>query len=92
MGTFQPPSLINITGNLPSYGYASGDELSVPYTTRSVVEIKRTFKYITHQPRACFKKCLYCCLLLVHIAFLPEPAYKGPDYVTYFRGPNFEVI
>ena len=26
----------------------------------------------------------------VHIAFLPEPSYKGPDNVTYFRG-NLDV-
>ena len=27
----------------------------------------------------------------VHLAFLPEPAYRGPDNITYFRGPNLEV-
>eukprot|EP00914_Ancora_sagittata_P029927 GHVO01059431.1.p1 GENE.GHVO01059431.1~~GHVO01059431.1.p1 ORF type:complete len:209 (+),score=12.19 GHVO01059431.1:93-629(+) len=32
----------------------------------------------------------YVLLCLLHIAFLPEPSYKGPDYITYFRGPNLE--
>ena len=28
--------------------------------------------------------------IAVHIVFLPEPVYKGPEYVTFFRGPNLE--
>jgi thiol-disulfide isomerase/thioredoxin len=37
---------------------------------------------------------LYCTLFVVlcllHLAFIPEPVYKGPDFVTFFRGPNLE--
>merc|ERR1712226_1038796 len=34
---------------------------------------------------------IYVIVCLLHLAFLPEPAYKGPDLVTYFRGDDFEV-
>jgi len=30
-------------------------------------------------------------VLAVHLAFLPEPVYRGPELITYFRGPNLEV-
>jgi thiol-disulfide isomerase/thioredoxin len=33
---------------------------------------------------------LYIIACLLHLVFLPEPVYKGPDYVTFFRGPNLE--
>jgi len=29
--------------------------------------------------------------IVVHLAFLPEPVYRGPELITYFRGPNLEV-
>ena len=34
---------------------------------------------------------LHVLFVAVHLAFLPEPAYRGPEHVTYFRGPNLEV-
>jgi len=35
--------------------------------------------------------CIYVFLFAVHLAFLPEPVYRGPELVTYFRGPYLEV-
>jgi len=32
-----------------------------------------------------------CVVFAVHLAFLPEPVYRGPELITYFRGPNLEV-
>ncbi len=34
---------------------------------------------------------MYVIYISVHLVFLPEPAYRGPDNITYFRGPNLEV-
>jgi len=31
-------------------------------------------------------------VFVVHLAFLPEPVYRGPELITYFRGPNLEVV
>jgi thiol-disulfide isomerase/thioredoxin len=42
-----------------------------------------SFMFIRSNPLAGVIYVLFC---LFHIAFLPEPAYKGPDLVTYFRG------
>lgn len=33
---------------------------------------------------------VYVLACFLHLAFLPEPAYRGPEHVTYFRGPNLE--
>ena len=35
---------------------------------------------------------VYIVFCLLHIAFLPEPAYSGPDYITYFRGDLDEEL
>lgn len=41
-----------------------------------------TFMFLRTNPLAGVIYVLFC---LLHIAFLPEPAYSGPDLVTYFR-------
>lgn len=33
---------------------------------------------------------VYILACFLHLAFLPEPVYRGPEFVTYFRGPNLE--
>jgi thiol-disulfide isomerase/thioredoxin len=33
---------------------------------------------------------VYVLVCFLHLAFLPEPVYRGPEVVTYFRGPNLE--
>lgn len=33
---------------------------------------------------------MYIILCLLHVAFLTEPSYKGPEYITYFRGSHLE--
>lgn len=33
---------------------------------------------------------IYTIFCLLHVAFLPEPTYSGPKFITYFQGNNFE--
>ncbi|XP_060608413.1 thioredoxin-related transmembrane protein 2 homolog [Ruditapes philippinarum] len=33
---------------------------------------------------------VYCIFCLLHFVFLPMPVYKGPEFVTYFRGPHLK--
>ncbi|KAL4223134.1 Thioredoxin-related transmembrane protein 2 [Mactra antiquata] len=33
---------------------------------------------------------IYGLVCLLHFVFLPMPTYKGPEYVTYFRGPHLK--
>ena len=43
--------------------------------------------YFTHNPLLGVVFIIFC---LLHFIFLPEPSYSGPEYITYFRGPNLE--
>ncbi|KAL3856177.1 hypothetical protein ACJMK2_010960 [Sinanodonta woodiana] len=33
---------------------------------------------------------VYGIVCLLHLVFIPETVYRGPEYVTYFRGPHLE--
>ncbi|XP_041377806.1 thioredoxin-related transmembrane protein 2-B-like [Gigantopelta aegis] len=33
---------------------------------------------------------VYPLLCLLQFIFVPEPCYEGPEYITYFRGPNLD--
>ncbi|XP_052266015.1 thioredoxin-related transmembrane protein 2 homolog isoform X2 [Dreissena polymorpha] len=33
---------------------------------------------------------MYCIFCLLHFVFLPRPVYKGPEFITYFRGPHLK--
>ncbi|ELU14908.1 hypothetical protein CAPTEDRAFT_227823 [Capitella teleta] len=50
-------------------------------------KILSSYLFFTHNP---LMGVAYVILCLLHIAFLPEPTYSGPDYITYFRGVNLE--
>ncbi|CAH1802208.1 unnamed protein product [Owenia fusiformis] len=45
------------------------------------------YLFFTNHPPMAFGYMLLC---ILHLVFLPEPVYSGPEKVTYFRGPHLE--
>jgi len=76
--------LENVTGKFRKFGprFTTSHASNTKYTTFYLSTLKVCFCCVYH---------VSVMRIVVHLAFLPEPVYRGPELITYFRGPNLEV-